>query len=181
MIVLIINGAPRAGKDTFIETIREHPGIGVYDYSSIDWIKKIAKTMGWEGTKEPKDRNFLAALKDISTAYNDMPFKKIIQNIFYAENAYKKEYFCTCIREPEEIQKLKTWCALNEMPCYTVLVRNTKAEQETATTISNAADNNYLKYCYDYQIDNNGTIEEYQEKINSLVNKWEIENHAIGL
>ena len=180
MIVLIINGAPRSGKDTFIDTLGERPGVCMSVYSSIDWIKKIARTMGWEGTKEPKDRNFLAALKDISTGYNDMPFQKIIQNIFYAEN-YKKEYFCTAIREPEEIQKLKTWCALDEMTCHTILIRNTKAEQEAAITISNTADNNYLKYCYDYQIDNNGTIEEYQEKINKLADKWEIENYAIGL
>ena len=181
MLILIINGAPRAGKDTFIETLKERPGIDTWVYSSIDWIKKIAKTMGWEGAKEPKDRNFLATLKDISTAYNDMPFQKIVQEIDCAEDFYKKDYFCTNIREPEEIQKLKTWCALNEMPCYTILVRNAKAEREAAMTISNAADNNYLKYCYDYQVDNNSTIEEYQEKINSLADKWEIENHVIGL
>ena len=56
--ILVVNGKPRAGKDTFALILNEY--YSVYKYSIIDKIKTIAIDCGWRGGKTEKDRKFLA-------------------------------------------------------------------------------------------------------------------------
>ena len=49
--------------------------------SSVDKVYEAASLLGWTGTKTDKDRKFLSDLKDLSTAYNDMPFEEIKKKI----------------------------------------------------------------------------------------------------
>lgn len=172
--VLIINGAPRSGKDTLIEIIgKEYSCI---NYSSIAWIKDIAKQMGWEGGKTPRDRKFLAQLKDISTKYNNGPFYKIIDNLMRAKEG-RYRFFCVCVREPDEIAKLLYWCNVNEIPVASVCVRNCKAEKEAFKTAENSADTEFLNFSYQYQVYNNGTLEAFEYSVSGLVETiiWHIE------
>jgi len=167
MIVLIINGAPGAGKDTFIEILKESNL--VYDLSSIDWIKTQATALGWRGEKNAKGRAFLSTIKDACTAYNDMPFKSIIQGLLTAKS-YNVDLFCTCIREPSEIQKLQDWCDENNQLCCSVWIRNTKAEL-IASTLKNTGDSQYMNYNYHYQIQNNSKIRDFRERVVEFI-EW---------
>ena len=56
--IVIINGSAGVGKDEFVKQVRYcfagnnypyYPTIA--NYSSVDWIKEIAKSMGWLGDK----------------------------------------------------------------------------------------------------------------------------------
>jgi len=167
VIVLIINGAPRAGKDTFIEILKKDNF--VYDLSSIDWVKTQATALGWRGEKNAKGRAFLSTIKDACTAYNDMPFKSIIHGLLTAKS-YNVDLFCTCIREPSEIQKLQDWCDENNQLCCSVWIRNTKAEL-IASTLKNTGDSQYMNYNYHYQIQNNSKIRDFRERVVEFI-EW---------
>lgn len=176
MIVLIINGAPRSGKDTFISALTmENPG-KVIRYSSIDWIKQQALNLGWDGIKDAKGRRFLSDLKNACTNYADIPFKKITKRIISSCNRYSWEvgsfYFCTCVREPEEISKIMRWCNENKIPCHPVLIRRKKAEQKALDEgFISSGDTQFLKYPYAHTIYNDGSIEEFTNEIKQLMEK----------
>lgn len=75
--VVIINGSGGLGKDTFIHTLsktyfREND---IWNYPSIDKIKEIAKTIGWDGKKDEAGRRFLAGLKHVCDEYNNLSLK----------------------------------------------------------------------------------------------------------
>ena len=174
MAVLIINGAPRAGKDTFITAVNSR--YGCVNYSSVTWIKDIAKQMGWDGGKTPADRKFLAQLKDISTQYNNRPFDKVIEKIQEIKEEGKTQFFCVCIREPKEIVNLLYWCNIHNIPAYSIYVRNCEAEQTAYATAEHTADTEFHKFHYEYQIYNNGSLNDFLESIPGFVDTilWDI-------
>ena len=152
MIVLIINGAPQVGKDEFIKILSKHNKERVVSVSSIDWIKKQAQWLGWDGVKDKKGRQFLSDLKDVSTKYNDGPFKQIIKPLKvykdFPQSAPK--YFCTCIREPKEITKLRNWCTERKIECYAVWIRRKVAEQKALDeNFLSLGDTQFAEYNYD--------------------------------
>jgi hypothetical protein len=168
MIVLIINGAPRVGKNTFIELLRKNTKEPIVAISSIDWIKRISTWMGWKGKKEAKDRQFLSDLKGLSSAYNDMPFKKITDPLStYKDNPnIAPKYFCTNIREPKEIHKLVCWCIERDILCTTVWIRNKKAESKALDeNFSSDGDTTFAEYTYDCILTNNGSKRDFEELI----------------
>ena len=82
-MIIVVNGAPRAGKDTFCEMVQKimEERVGPYScriISTVDFVKEVAKFCGWNGQKTPKDRKFLSDLKDILTQWDDIPYKDII-------------------------------------------------------------------------------------------------------
>ncbi len=174
MIVLIINGAPRSGKDTFINTLTWEKSGKVIRCSSIDWIKQQALNLGWDGIKDAKGRQFLSDLKNACTNYADLPFKKITERIFSSCKRYSWEsdpiYFCTCVREPEEIGKIENWCNENKIPCHPILVRRKVAEQAALDKgFISRGDIQFINYDYPWVIYNDGSIEDFINEINQLM------------
>ena len=78
-MIFIVNGKPRAGKDTFAQILNEY--MDVYKYSSVTKVKEIAKQCGWTGAKEEKDRKFLHELKMLTSAYSDMSYNDVLEEI----------------------------------------------------------------------------------------------------
>jgi hypothetical protein len=166
-MVVIINGMPRSGKDTFVELCQEINGNHrVYQYSTVDFVKDIAKLCGWNGTKTPKDRKFLSDLKDILTQWGDVPFSKTMLRIFEIYNEANIHFgltqeqvliFIHC-REPQEIARFKK--ALGEQ-CRSLLIRRPTVETNDQ---SNHADEEVFNYEYDNVIYNDGTIADFRTK-----------------
>ena len=52
--IFVTNGMARSGKDTFAALMNEF--VPTKKYSSIDYIKEIAKLCGWNGQKNEKSR-----------------------------------------------------------------------------------------------------------------------------
>ena len=165
MRVLIINGAPRSGKDTFIELLSE-TGAEVWPYSSIDWVKSKAELLGWDGNKDAVGRKFLSDIKDACTEYRDIPFQQVIKKLNRALQM-SIDYFCVNIREPSEIKKLVSYCDGVNIPCYTIRIQNTKAE-EAATGLDYTGDSQYMDFDYDFTIPNNSTIGHFRNVIDGL-------------
>lgn len=164
--LIIINGTARVGKDTFsIMLINEFEkrGIPARKISSIDHCYQAAKLLGWDGIKNEVGRKFLSDLKDLSSGVFDGPFK-------YMKEEYEKFDGVTLvhIREPEEIQKVKNRITGVD----TILVYRNGVQQ-----FDNHADQGVNGFNYDYEVDNNGTLEDLKRlsklTIKSILDKQE--------
>ena len=167
MKYVVINGRPRVGKDQFVDFCLKELGNYGKLISSVDFVKKIARQCGWDGSKTLKNRKFLSDLKDLLTRWNDVPYQKVISEIKLFQ--YDLEYygvekngviFIMC-REPEEILKLH-----RELGAITVLIIRRAVEFEQQ---SNHADTEVYNYTYDYIIENNGTLDELEEKAKNFL------------
>lgn len=157
-LVLIVNGKPRAGKDTFAQLLNKCQK--VYKYSIIDKVKTIALECGWKGGKTEKDRKFLADLKQLTTIYSDMSYNDVAEKVeaFYRGDI-KEDIMIIDMREPDDIIR-----AVYEFNAISIFIKNDNVPEIT----SNQADAN-VEYCwYDYYITNNGTIEEFEKIVKAF-------------
>lgn len=158
MKIYILNGKAGSGKTTFFKLIEEKCRNYVYNYSTVDLVKKVAYGCGWNGSKTPENRKFLSDLKDLLTEWDDVPYKdclKEIKRITSLANIYDIEHddwaiFIDC-REPKEIQKF-----VDRLGAKTIFI-DRKIEDYNA---SNHADANVENFEYDIVINNNGTLED---------------------
>lgn len=130
-------------------------------FSSIQPIKEIAQKCGWNGAKEPKDRKFLADLKQLLIEYNNFPFKEVVHYIeiekrWMDQRDYDgdKLIFFIDVREPSEIQKLR-----DKYGAQAILIQRALSTQQ-----DNSADReeNFNPDLYDMVIANNGTLEQLE-------------------
>lgn len=143
-MLIVINGFPGAGKDTFVEFCRIHYQ-NIQSFSTIDAVKGFAKELGWDGVKDEKGRNFLAAIKTSWTEYNDGPFKMVKSMVQSVIDYDRKCIVFVHCREPKEIQKL-----INCFPQSKSLLINRVVEN----VASNHADQKVNSFDYDIIIDN---------------------------
>lgn len=171
--IFIVNGAPGSGKTTFESMVKlesEKLFFIVATYSTIDFVKEIARECGWDGSKTSENRKFLSDLKDLLTKWNNIPFKKILNQVNnlafrfqqYDANLDRCIVFIDC-REPEEIKKL---CV--SLDAKSILIRRAEAEK---LEVSNHADRDILNYNYDIIIDNNGNLEDLRKKVLTFIEK----------
>lgn len=157
-IVIILNGKPRAGKDTFALLLNKCQK--VYKYSAIDKVKTIALDCGWKGGKTEKDRKFLSDLKMVTTEYSDMSFRDLEDKVigFYCDEI-KEQILIIDIREPKDIKR-----AVEEFDAISVFIKNDRVPAVT----SNEADANVENFEYDYTVENNGTIADFEKNVRAF-------------
>lgn len=135
MIVILLNGSPRSGKDTFADVaLKEYDGI---KHSTIDECKEFAVNMGWDGEKDDISREMLSELKKFYIKYFDGPFRDLTWKIKWQRQNDTKVFF-TFSREGAEIQRVKDWCISNEMPFYYIFVTGGDSKEK----YGNASDDN---------------------------------------
>lgn len=156
--IVIINGTGGSGKDTFVSFVSKYAK--VYNFSSIDKVKEIARVIGWDGGKTEKDRKFLSDLKNLTTAYNDLAYNSVKEAVEYFKNSQDEIMFIH-IREPEEILRAKE--AFN---AKTLLIKREAYENIK----SNTADANVNNYEYDFIIKNT-TLEDFEKEAKEFINK----------
>ena len=140
--IVIINGTGGCGKDTFVSFVSKYKR--VYNFSSIDKVKEIAKLIGWDGGKTDKDRKFLSDLKKLTTEYKDMAFNSIKDAINIFKYSYD-EFMFIHIREPEEIKR-----AVDAFKAKSLLIKRDGYDN----IMTNESDANVENYDYDYIIYN---------------------------
>ncbi len=155
--IVVINGTGGCGKDTFIKLISKYKK--VYNFSSIDKVKEIARIIGWDGTKDEKSRKFLSDLKNLTKEYNDMPYNCTKEAIEEFKNSDCEIMFIH-IREPEEIKRI-----VDTFGAKTLFIKRENLNEIT----SNSSDGRVSKYKYDYSILNT-TLEEYEKKACEFIN-----------
>lgn len=150
--LIVVSGKPNSGKDTFIkkcitELLETHDVMSIHQ-SSIDVVKKCAKTLGWNGEKDDKGRQFLSELKQLAIWYNDFSFNHIKQ--LYEKYKKHSVMVFTQVREPSEIDKLKKYYGDE---CITVLIKSRKS-----IPAKNLSDINCENYPFDFVVNNDGDI-----------------------
>ena len=158
--VVVINGKGGVGKDTLIEMVSKH--FKVRNVSSVDGIKDIARSLGWDGQKDDKSRKFLADLKQLATDYNDYPFRYTCTELTEFLRNENQELMFVHIREGKEIQKfvdkVKKYKSYVDVQVDTLLVRRSTEK----TTYGNKSDDNVDTYDYDYIYENELPLEKVE-------------------
>lgn len=177
MKILILNGPTESGKGTVVKYLKELLNLEIVQYSSIDYVKEVAKEkFGWDGEKDIKGRNLLASIKQTMIKYNDMPTKRVATKMTEAI-VFDIDMMVVDIREPDEIEKLVEHCKKVNVPCVTCRVHNINAEQEANTNgLSLTGDRMYGEYTYDNHIYNNCTLEDLKREVIAVfgvISPWE--------
>lgn len=155
--VVIINGNGGVGKDTFIDVLKRitlYGEVKIWNHSSIDKIKEIAKMIGWNGVKDEKSRKLLSDLKVLCDDYNNMTFEDMKKKVLEFNNSDASLLFLH-IREPHNIEVAK-----KAFDALTVLVVRDSVQKIT----SNASDEHVADYEYDFIVDNNSDINQLERE-----------------
>lgn len=171
MKIICVNGYARSGKDTFCDYAFFKRGL-VYNYSTIDGVKKIAEAIGWDGKKDERGRKFLSDLKDCLTSYNDYPTQSIItdirnRNSVIDEECYDAIVYLVHMREPEEIERWK-----NDYGARSLLIQRPGVKQDWG----NHADDEVMNIEYDYIVRNDGTLKELEANAINFIDMIRKEN-----
>lgn len=175
MRIILINGRPRVGKDMFVQFCAKHCH-WCLNVSTVDFVKKVASYCGWNGEKTPDNRAFLSQLKALLTEWQDVPYKKVADEItkFHTEaisyDADEEEIICFIhCREPEEIAKF-----VSRMNAETLLIRRPMVDLLNTSNPSDRAVFDWLSY--DYTIYNDGSLDRLEEKAVEFLTQLGIKN-----
>ena len=155
-LVVVINGAPGIGKDTFIEKCKDYIAdhyysIKVYNFSSIQPAVNLAREYHWNTRKDPTSRNMLAEIKQYLDKWFDASFKYITQKI-HNTNDYILSIIFVHIREPENIDRLKEYYKDSEtIKLITLYIENN--DYKIQEGITNSSDLNTGNYNYDTRLE----------------------------
>ena len=144
--VIVINGMATSGKSTFVKLCQQiNPQ--VVELSTVDSVKRIALSAGWDGEKDERGRKFLNDIKTAMDEYDSLSWKSVDRDIHLDS---ERIYFINA-REPEDIQYF-----VNKYGATTVLMVNYRVMPIT----SNHADARVNDYNYDYKIVNSGDLDD---------------------
>ena len=155
--VVIVNGKPRSGKDTFCNYIANY--CDKHEkycdvWSTIDFEKELLEDIvnrQYDPTSEI-DREFLSELKRILNLYYDITFRDFT-NLLKLNDGI----FLIHSREWSEILKFKDYCRNNNIRFITVFI--TRPEEQSFNNKSDLYCNS-TKDMFDILIENNGTLED---------------------
>lgn len=175
--VIIINGKPRVGKDTFMDIsseILKNESNLITKYSLIDPIRNFAP-------HDSKDQEYRKALYLMKKALEEVPSYSLItlaadyikakSEQVERASKYKAQYIFLCMREESDILKLKELLKDTGIPVVKVLVKGTPELE--SLEYGNPADDSPIDVCnYNYVIENNSTLKIF---IRKTVNFWNLE------
>lgn len=168
MKIILISGKMRAGKDTCADYLQEDfekEGLKVCRLQISYYLKRYAiEYFGWDGKEETKPRELLQTLgTDIIREKIDPLFhvKRTIQDIEVLSYFFDVAIISD-VRFRNEIEEITA--AFHKKGVYAIhVVRpNYVSEGITSSHVSENDLNDY--HNYDFEIINDGTLEEYKEK-----------------
>lgn len=167
--VIVVNGVSRSGKNEFIDYMREKHQL-LISHSTIDTIFKSLTQYGMidKSKKGPKEREFLASVKQAWIEYNDGPFDEVKNLVSFLDERrkltynLKTTYLIVQVREPEEMQKLKDYFK-EDFISILVVKDDVKPQHET--------DNHVNEWAYTYIVPNNGTLKDLEKQTDMIV-RW---------
>lgn len=157
--IFVLNGSPRAGKNTFVKLI---PNAAHYSY--VDLTRRMLDTEGIDYKfKSNSARVMLETINNALEKYDDIPFKDICSITDDFLNGYLgADYLFIDIRKPENIEKY-----LKEFKgARAVFVDDKKPVSNVTESDSLVAD-----YQYDFYIDNSGSLENLKQEAMRFIHK----------
>ena len=160
--IFILNGVHSAGKDTFVELLKEC-GVKTFHYSYVSFTKAmLACWLTDIGTKTIRMRKLLYEVNKALEEYDDIPFKDCLEIAdWFTDDEFHNCLVIDC-REPAKIERLK-----QALGAETIFIKSDKP-----VTANNTADIAVLEsYVYDYVIDNTGTLDDLETKTKAFVDE----------
>lgn len=169
--IVLINGRPGVGKDTFMDLCGmvldiKYKHVKRTKYSVIDPIKRAARDIGWSGNKTPEERNLLSDLKDFADAH--LNTTRVMTKHFidmYVYEAAGDSIMFICIRESEDAKDIYRLYGNDVLGVY---VDGHRAEKPAG----NHADNSAMTWdrdCFPLKVDNNGSLSDLMESAEKLI------------
>lgn len=181
--VVIINGKPQSGKDTFCKYAQgycdDDESANTLIISSVDPLKEMLTQLGWDGTKTDKIRDMLMDMKQLWVQNQDGPTMFLFNNILEFHKACTGEdnIVFVHIREPEEIKKLVNALTGFESMGIDVIsllvIRESGEDTPNQPAGTRRSDDEALinSYEYDVTINNDGDLIKLQELAAEFVDK----------
>lgn len=181
--VVIINGKPQSGKDTFCKYAQgycdDDESANTLIISSVDPLKEMLAQLGWDGTKTDEIRDMLMCMKQLWVQNQDGPTMFLFNNILEFHKACTGEdnIVFVHIREPEEIKKLVNALTGFESMGIDVIsllvIREGGEDTPNQPTGTRRSDDEALinSYEYDVTINNDGDLIKLQELAAEFVDK----------
>lgn len=157
----VLNGSPRAGKDTFC-TFMEKYGV-VKHFSYVDFTRKMLDKMRVDYRKKTdKDRQLLETINNALETYDDIPMKDICENVLYAISKadLRNLFIFVDIRKPENIKRF-----IEKFPDAKTVYIDDGRELSEATE----SDHSVKDYNYDYYVMNNGSLTDLQNAVEKFI------------
>ncbi len=162
---IVINGTGGSGKDTFVSLCAKYAK--VYNFSSIDKVKEVARLIDWNDEKDERSRKFLSDLKALTNEYNDTPFKDMLDKAEMFRKSDSEIMFIH-IREPENIKR-----ACDTLNAKTLLIKRKGLENIKTNYSDRSVDN------YDYdEIIFNDTLENLEISAKKYIEKLREKNNS---
>lgn len=153
--LIIINGYPRAGKDTVASMIKDALCF-VTEYSTVDLPKKILRLVSGDFEKSPEVRKLLSDLKSLLLESVDYPVAEI--------ESIRTPIVIVHCREKSNIQHLRS-----RFPSIVVKVSRKSAEVAYKSGLLNKSDSDVDSVEYDFEIENNSTLEDLRAEVKRLI------------
>lgn len=174
LIVVIINGKPRAGKDTLVAYTRHHlriAGVGTASHSSIEPVKNMMHNAGvFIGKKDEADRALLSEVGDSLEKHSFFKTKLCLDKIHALDDRTVGDgaVMFLDVREKLMMDKLEAELQSFEDIWFhkILLVSNRQAE-----ITSNTADANVGQAVYHETLTNNGTMADFDNTAQALAGR----------
>lgn len=167
--VFIVNGKPRAGKDTlirFMTDVLKDRGIYTASFSSIDPIKIMLKGAGFDlEAKTEADRKLLSIIGDAVEEHSSFRTQACLEVVDRIRQKTVGAVIFLHIREPHNIAKVREKLIEEGHKVFRVSVISDRSEDIT----SNPSDAGTWAMPYDFQVVNNGTLGDLYDEAVALV------------
>ena len=149
--LFIINGYAKSGKDEFKKYVSKY--ISTYNTSIINETKILVNDLYGESIKDDERRKLLSDTENFLADVYNIPYQitSAKVDLFLQSN---KKVMLIDVRKPLIIKEL-----VDAFAFQTVLIKNDRHHKA-----NNDADMYVENYNYDYIIENNGTLEELEQK-----------------
>lgn len=164
--IVIINGLGGVGKSEFISQCKRYCKEAdipawVFELSVVDGVKEAARSIGWNGQKSEKDRQFLSDLKKALAKWNNIPLQYLYQEVedaFIKAEINQKENAVIFInsRELPDIKEIEKKYSNEDIKICRIFVEKDDIINNEAKDIVDDIEE-FSHHC-NYKISNNGTI-----------------------
>lgn len=162
--VVIINGKPTAGKDTFINMCNNYAHdtetCYVYNISSVDMIKDILeKKFAWNGIKDKQTRDLISMFKDWSISHCDVVTTNMYKRINDIVGSTDDNIIFICIRENTQVTRIRNTLKVFGYNVVTLWIDRHVDVESIASNKSDLDECYYDPLLYNRCIVNNSTLD----------------------
>lgn len=172
-VVFVLNGHPRAGKDTAADFMMA--GLVSRDWdtanlSAVSLVKRLLTDIHvpWE-RKTPAERDLMAEMQSALLKYDWLPLRWLQDEIETRCMLAKRGAYFVHIREPDAIAKFTALLSDIGIPVRTVRIDRPDAEKVS----SNRADASVDSMTYDLTIKNHGSLDDLRAACLEFINRLE--------